>query len=172
MSLEEDVRADGAPEKEFNPGIADRIPRKTVAGGALIRNEEGLILFIKPIYKPTLEIPGGIADPNESPRQACEREILEEIGLDIKITNTLVVDWIPQSGPWHDGVMFIFDGGILDTEAVQRIRIDNAEARDWEFMTLDSARPRMRPSMARRLSSAQNALKIGRQVYAEFGRPV
>ena len=97
-SFRDDLAAEGEPEKEFNPGIASRLPRKTTAGGALIRNREGLILFLEPTYKPTLEIPGGVAEQNESPLDACRREVREEIGLDIEIGGLLVVDWVPAQG--------------------------------------------------------------------------
>lgn len=170
ISLQDDLRADGEPEREFNPGIASRIPRKTVAGGALIRNSDGLILFLEPIYKPTLEIPGGLAEANESPLSACNREVQEEIGLDLNISRTLVVDWIPATGPWHDGVMFIFDGGTLGDAEIQRIRVDPNEARCWDFMSLGQASSRMRPSMTRRLSMAVAAVEAGSTIYAEFGR--
>ncbi|TDC15176.1 NUDIX domain-containing protein [Kribbella albertanoniae] len=128
MIREEDLAADGEPEKEFNPGIAGRLPRKTIAGGALIRDEGGRILFLEAVYKPTLEIPGGVAEFDESPLEACRREVLEEIGLDLEIRDALVVDWIPARDPWFDGVMFIFDGGVMSSEQADRIVLDASEA--------------------------------------------
>ncbi|GAA3130948.1 hypothetical protein JOF29_007536 [Kribbella aluminosa] len=35
MDRQSDLAAEGEPEKEFNPGIPARLPRKTAAGGAL-----------------------------------------------------------------------------------------------------------------------------------------
>jgi 8-oxo-dGTP pyrophosphatase MutT (NUDIX family) len=93
VNRQDDLVAEGEPEKEFNPGIAARLPRKTVAGGALIRDRAGRILFLEPTYKPTLDIPGGIAERDESPYDACRREVKEEIGLDREIGALLVVDW-------------------------------------------------------------------------------
>nr|WP_238353036.1 NUDIX domain-containing protein [Kribbella solani] len=92
------------------------MPRKTAAGGALIRDGGGRILFLEPTYKPTLDIPGGIVEENESPYEACRREVKEEIGLELEIGPLLVVDWIPAAGPWPDALAFIFDGGTLDPE--------------------------------------------------------
>jgi hypothetical protein len=68
VSLVEDLLAEGEPEKEFDPGIAARVARKRVAAGALIRDDDGRILFVEPNYKPVLDIPGGIAENGESPR--------------------------------------------------------------------------------------------------------
>jgi haloalkane dehalogenase len=38
VNRQNDLAAEGEQEKEFNPGIAARLPRKTAAGGALIRD--------------------------------------------------------------------------------------------------------------------------------------
>lgn len=170
-SFRDDLAAEGEPEKEFNPGIASRLPRKTTAGGALIRNREGLILFLEPTYKPTLEIPGGVAEQNESPLDACRREVREEIGLDIEIGGLLVVDWVPAQGVWFDGLMFIFDGGVLGDDQIAQIKTDPSEASGYEFMTLERASESLRPSMTRRLAAASAALGGVSMAYAEFGRP-
>ncbi|WP_133781053.1 NUDIX hydrolase [Kribbella sp. VKM Ac-2571] len=169
MNRLDDLAAEGEPEKEFNPGIAARFQRKTAAGGALIRDRAGRILFLEPTYKPTLDIPGGIVEADESPYEACCREVQEEIGLALDIGRLLVVDWVPAHGPWSDSLAFIFDGGILDDPA---LTLDPTEARAHHYLTLADASPRLRPSMARRLALAQRALTTGTTTYADFGRPV
>lgn len=78
---EADVAADGEPEKELNPGIAGRLPKKTTAAGALVRNSEGLILFLEAVYKPTPEIPGGVTEFDEWPLGAVRREARRRSGL-------------------------------------------------------------------------------------------
>jgi 8-oxo-dGTP pyrophosphatase MutT (NUDIX family) len=35
--------------------------------------------LLEPTYKEDWEIPGGIIEENESPREACKREVLEEL---------------------------------------------------------------------------------------------
>lgn len=103
VDLEADPAAEGEPEVEFNPGIAARIPRKRAASGALIRDEAGRILFVEPVYKPTLDIPGGTTEENESPLDACIREVREELGIEREIGLLLVVDWVPAHGVWGMG---------------------------------------------------------------------
>lgn len=162
-----DLDAEGEPEKEFNPGIAARLPRKTAAGGALIRDPAGRILFLEPTYKPTLDIPGGVVEYDESPYEACRREVREEIGLDLEIGRLLVVDWVPANGPWSDALAFVFDGGVLDGTA---LTLDPNEARSYRYLTLAEATPKLRPSMARRLALAEQSLGTGIPTYADFGR--
>ncbi|TCC32445.1 NUDIX domain-containing protein [Kribbella sindirgiensis] len=169
MNRQNDLAAEGEPEREFNPGIAARFPRKTAAGGALIRDPAGRILFLEPTYKPTLDIPGGIVESDESPYEACCREVREEIGLDLAISRLLVVDWVPAHGPWSDSLAFVFDGGVLDHEPLV---LDPTEVRAHHFLALPEATPRLRPSMTRRLTLAQQALTTNTHVYADFGRPI
>ncbi|MEU5565051.1 NUDIX hydrolase [Micromonospora musae] len=150
--------------------MAGRFPRKRVAGGALIRDHAGRILFVVPGYKPFLDIPGGIADADESPLAACRREIREEIGLDLVVNRLLVVDWIPAHGVWPDGMMFIFDGGQLSSEQAAALTPTDDELTGLRFLAYEDAVPLLRPSMARRVETALQALGEGQPRYAEFGR--
>lgn len=172
MGLAEDLLAEGEPEKEFNPGIASRLPRKTMAGGVLFHDGDGRILMVEPVYKPTWDIPGGVADDNESPLEACRREIREEMKLDIEPGPLLVVDWVPRQGVWSDGVMFIFDGGVLEPEQLDAVSLQADELSSYKFVTLEEATERVRPSLARRLAAAVAARSVGLPAYLEFGRPV
>ena len=166
MNRQDDLAAEGEPENEFNPGIAVRLPCKTVAGGALIRDRAGHILFLEPTYKPTLDIPGGIAEYDESPYDACRREVKEAIGLDREIGALLVVDWVPAQGPWTDALAFVFDGGTLDDTPLPP---DPTEVRAIHFLTLPEATSHLRPSMTRRLPLAHQALAQGNPTYTDFG---
>ncbi|WP_205629676.1 NUDIX domain-containing protein [Jiangella muralis] len=170
--FDDDVRAEGEPEREFHAGVAARLPRKSVSGGALVRDAAGLVLFLQPTYKPTLEIPGGVVEVDESPLAACRREVREELGLELPIGRVLVVDWIPVRGPWPDQLAFVFDGGVLEAATVARMTPDPVEVAGVEFLTLAAAADRLRPSMARRLATALLASDAGATMYAEFGRPV
>ena len=70
--------------------------RPRVAAGVLIRNESGHVLLVKPTYKAGRDIPGGYVEPNESPAQACAREIHEELGITRNPGRLLVVDCAPH----------------------------------------------------------------------------
>jgi 8-oxo-dGTP pyrophosphatase MutT (NUDIX family) len=50
-------------------------------------------LIVRPAYKPILEIPGGITEHDESPKQCARREINEELRLTIAPGGLLVQRW-------------------------------------------------------------------------------
>src|SRR5262245_8516100 len=90
-----------------------RQARKRVGADALLRDEQGRILLVDPQYKPDWDMPGGMAEANESPIDALRRELTEELGLDLPAhgVTLLCVDWVSPHGPWDDSLMFIFDAG-------------------------------------------------------------
>jgi 8-oxo-dGTP pyrophosphatase MutT (NUDIX family) len=162
-----DVLDEGPAEPEYEPGIASRRPTKTCASGALIRDSTGRVLFVVPTYKAVLDIPGGMAEENESPKATAVREIREELGLSVPLGPLLVVDWTPRNGVWSDCHQFVFDGGVVDAAVAH-----DPELSGVVYLTLDEARPKIYPSLYRRLSLAVAALESGGTRYAEFGREV
>lgn len=80
------------------------LPRKITAAGALCTNTGGNVLLVVPTYKTVWEIPGGTVEANESPQQACKREVREELGIDIPIGQLLCLNYREEtediSEPW------------------------------------------------------------------------
>jgi 8-oxo-dGTP pyrophosphatase MutT (NUDIX family) len=170
MSRADDLLAEGLPEAEYHTGIASRLPRKRVAAGAIFRDEDGRLLMLQTLYKPCLEIPGGIANDNESPLETCIREINEELGIAPPIGGLLVVDWVPRHGVWPDGILFVFDGGVLSQEYLCKIQLQESEILCYKFLALDEVIPNVRPGMARRLQACITAINSGGPLYLQFGR--
>lgn len=167
----EDMHLEGEPEEEFHAGTASRIPTKSAAGGALIHDTRGQILFVTPIYKPYLEIPGGIVGDNEPPRTACQREVREELGIDITLGQLLVVDWVPRQGIWRDSLQFIFDGGTISDDQIAALSLPPDELSSYKFASLNDVANQLKPSLLRRLQQAVAARRDGLPTYTEFGRP-
>ena len=65
--------------------FSEKLPKKRMAAAALFLNEQHEILIVKPIYRELWLLPGGVVEEGESPRQACIREIREELGLVIAV---------------------------------------------------------------------------------------
>ena len=49
--------------------------KKVMAAAALIQNDLGALLIVKPNYRDGWLLPGGMVELNESPKRACQREI-------------------------------------------------------------------------------------------------
>lgn len=144
--------------------------RKRVAADVLIRDQSGLILLVEPTYKDFWDLPGGMAEANEPPRAAAERELREELGLDVRVGRPLLVDWEGPHGPWDDQLVFVFDCDNLTSEQAANLRIIDVELASFAFLPHDEATRRLRPDMAERLKRAVSAQESGNTAYGEFAR--
>lgn len=62
---------------------------QVVTASALII-QEGRLLLVRRAHEPQkgmLDIPGGYCQPQEHPEEACKRELREELGVEIEITD-------------------------------------------------------------------------------------
>jgi 8-oxo-dGTP diphosphatase len=144
-------------------------PRKRVAADVLFRDPAGRIMLVDPIYKPDWDLPGGMAEANEPPREAAMREIREELGFEPLVGQLLVVDWVPPHGPWDDLLVFVFDGGLLDEPRQPAIALDPDELRACRFCEPNEAAELLRPEVWRRAAHAINAVGGGHTLYLHSG---
>ena len=148
------------------------LPRKRMGAGVLFRSPDGRILLVEPTYKDHWELPGGVVEGDESPLTAARREVAEELGLTVVPGRLLVVDWVPPRPDRTEGVMFLFDGGVLGDAAVAAIRLPADELRSWAWCDPAGAAERLLPMMARRAAAALGATAAPFTSYLEDGYPV
>ncbi|ROO61518.1 ADP-ribose pyrophosphatase YjhB (NUDIX family) [Micromonospora sp. Llam0] len=148
------------------------LPRKRMGSGVLFRDHAGRILIVEPTYKDYWELPGGVVEADESPYEAAVRELTEELGLTVAPGRLLVVDWVPPRTGRTEGVMFVYDGGVLDTARTDAIRLPPQELRSWAWSTLAQAQQRLSPLLARRATVAVEAADDGGTRYLEDGNRV
>lgn len=144
-----------------------------MAAAAVIRDGEDRVLLVQPVYYPGRWLmPGGGAEPADSPRQACERELSEELGIDVPVGALLAVDWIPARSQGFAELIYVFDGGRLTRQQVESIHIPEGELTEYRFMTLPDAVARLTPADGRRLAAAYAGARDNRgPVYLEHGNP-
>ncbi len=143
------------------------LPSKRMGAGCLLFNEQGYIMLVKPNYKPVWEIPGGIVEQNESPRQCCQREVLEEIGLSLEIGRLLTVDYNHPTHVKTESLMFIFDGGTLSPEQIAAIKLQPDELIDYGFFTADTLPNDLTPTLKKRVIVAYEQFLNGGDTYLE-----
>ncbi|MFC1436062.1 NUDIX domain-containing protein [Streptacidiphilus sp. N1-3] len=150
------------------------LPRKRMAAGVLFLDAGGRVLLVDPVYKETWDIPGGVVDADEAPGQAAVREVREELGLTLPLGPLLVVDWIPPSAGSSisvasEGLMMVFDGGILAADRVAAIVLQRAELRGWAFVGADQLHEFLHDRLTRRIRAALRARHAGTALYLENG---
>ena len=77
------------------------LPRKRMAAGWVVQNKAGEFLILKPSHKDYWGLPGGVVESEESPWHACQREVKEELGIDIDPGRLLCVDYCPSQPGLH-----------------------------------------------------------------------
>jgi len=143
-----------------------------MAAAAVIVDEKDRVLLVKPAYYPDRWLmPGGGAELTDSPRQACERELNEELGMKVAVGALLAVDWIPAQSQGFAELLYVFDGGRFTRQQIEAIRIPDRELTGYQFLTLPDAAARLTPADARRLRAAYNARRNHGPVYLEHGEP-
>lgn len=166
-----------AGERAVEQGVDDvaalfaSLPTKRVAAGSLFVDAAGRVLLVEPTYKDVWDIPGGVVERNESPRDGCRREVREELGLDRPVGGLLCVDWELPDLPKTEGVVLVFDGGIVSEEEAASIVLPVDELRSWRWAERDELPRLMAPRSASQIAACLAARRTGHAVYLERGRP-
>ncbi|MGN6161201.1 MAG: NUDIX domain-containing protein [Marmoricola sp.] len=145
------------------------LPRKRAIGQMLIRDQDARLLLCELTYKQDFDLPGGVVEVGESPREATAREITEELGLEIPAGDLIITDWLPPWGGWDDAVCLVFDGGVHDAAIADQIVKQAREIKAARFLTLEEAEPLCADFTFRRIQAALTRLEGGGSAYTESG---
>lgn len=135
----------------FSGVMNSLLPTKRVIGHAVFRNSAGEVLLTETVYKDDWELPGGVVERGETPRQGAEREVLEEIGLELRLGQPSIVDWMPPYLGWDDAVEYIFDGGVLPDDVAGALVPTDREIRALRWVPRPELPERVTPLSARRI---------------------
>jgi len=153
------------PEEQF-----PEVPRIPASAGALIWDEAGRLLILKPTYKKGWTLPGGQIEPvDESPWEACRRETFEECGLRVERGRLACVDFLWSKRTRPGGVRFLFDCGTFDAASLGAIRLDGVEIVEHRLAELAQALELLSGPLRRRVSAVAGTERFR---YLEDGRPV
>ena len=160
---DDDVVDSGLPAVPVLPAIP-------VSAGALIFDQAGRLLILRPTYKSGWTIPGGVMEADgETPWDACRREVREECGIEVQRGRLACVDFRPRRPGRPGGIRFLFDCGTADESALATITLQPEEIAECRLVALDEALPMLRPPIRRRVRAASRHREL---IYLENGRAV
>ena len=146
------------------------LPRVPASAGALLRDDDGRILILKPTYKSGWTVPGGqIEEDGESPWEGCRREVAEETGLDVTSGRLACVDFLHPRPGRPGGIRFLFDCGVVDAGRRGGLVLQIEEISEARWAPPDEAVHLLSGPVGRRVAQA---LAASGTVYLESGRPV
>jgi len=146
------------------------LPRVPASAGALLRDDDGRILILKPTYKSGWTVPGGqIEEDGESPWEGCRREVAEETGLVVTSGRLACVDFLHPKPGRPGGVRFLFDCGVVDADRRAGLVLQVEEISEAQWTAADEAVRLLSGPVGRRVA---RALAASGTVYLESGRPV
>ncbi|MFM9495222.1 NUDIX domain-containing protein [Streptomyces galilaeus] len=126
-----------------------------LSAAAIITDQIGRVLLVHPTYRGDDRwlLPGGAADPDEHPLDACRREIAEELALrETALPRVLAVHSLSPHHPdirpgipCPGEIRYIFDGGTLTPDQIQAIRLPSTELSEFAFFETRDAVRRLLP---------------------------
>jgi ADP-ribose pyrophosphatase YjhB (NUDIX family) len=125
--------------------------RKAMGSAAAMVAPDGRVLLVRRAYPPhDWVMPGGIAEADESPVETLEREVGEELGLEVH-ADRLTGVYYQRDHRAGEFVHFVFVARIPTDPAVTAAPDEIAE---WALFAPDSLPEPMSPSTRRRLVDA------------------
>ena len=146
-----------------------RLPRKRAIAQGVLRDAQGRVLLCELSYKREWDLPGGVVDPGESPATCVEREIFEELGLQVSAGRLLAVNWLPPWRGWDDALLYLFDLGLHDAGELDPALFLRREIAGAHWRTISDAGAHVAPYTARMLEVAADAEHT---TYLETSEPV
>lgn len=160
--------SDATQQARYVAGLA----RKRMAAGVLFHAPDDRVLLVEPSYKPNWEIPGGAVEADESPWAAAARELREELGTERPVGRLLVVDHVHAYDGRPDGMVFVFDGGLVTDADVAGFRFVDGEILSAGLYPVGQTRKLGQALLADRLQAALDAVREGTVVLCEHGKRV
>jgi ADP-ribose pyrophosphatase YjhB (NUDIX family) len=150
-----------------NKDYLETLPKKRMSAGCLFFDDDGRVLLVKPTYKETWETPVGIVEQGESPKAGCRREVLEELGLEREIGRLLLVSYNAASESKTESLVFVFEGGILNSTEIEQIKLASDELSEYSFFSRDKLPEELTSSLRKRIWTAWRHYEDGGDPYLE-----
>ncbi len=112
----------------------EKLPKRMSSAALILENSAEQVLVVKANYKPYWTFPGGIIDPNETPKEAAVRETREEVGLEVALDDLSFVAVIDRKSNLMQTYQFIFKA-LLKPGAANDIVLQASEIDEYALVT-------------------------------------
>lgn len=141
--------------------IGYALPRLPVSVGALLWDDAGRLLILKPTYKAGWTLPGGqVEEDGETPWEGCRREVLEETGIVVRSGVLVCVDFLrprptrPDGRERPGGLRLLFDCGVAGPPAPEGLVLQAEEIEASRWVDPDEAPGLLSGPVGRRVRQA------------------
>ncbi|MGH3448052.1 MAG: NUDIX domain-containing protein [Nocardioidaceae bacterium] len=140
------------------------------AAGVVVTSPAGEVLMVHTHNRgrDSLVLPGGVVEYGEAPAVAAEREVTEELGLQLRVTRLLVMQHKPALEGGPGSLMFVFDSPSIRRDTALVLQPEEVAAVFW--LDPDSAVTRHTEAGQARLRAALEARRDGRTIYMDADR--
>jgi protein-L-isoaspartate(D-aspartate) O-methyltransferase len=145
------------------------LPSATMYAALYFTDQDGHPFALRSAQKAEAwQLPGGNVEHGDaSPFATAVRECQEETGIEFADPPTLLLThFLPPEPGWPCAkVGFVFDGGILTPDDLERITLDPSEHRDWLVQPLEAWRATMSRRLFARVRALDEARRTGSAVF-------
>lgn len=110
------------------------LPRKIIYVKAIITNDKGEILLVKPNYRDHWHIPGGGVEAHESPLDGAIRELREETNITVEPNDMALMDILHRADTDEMNVVYL----ATVTADESDVRVQPEEIDEYRFVGPDT----------------------------------
>ena len=118
-------------------------PSWTAGAVAVLEDESGRFLFVKPVYRDGWTLPGGLVDRGEDPAATVVREMREEVGAVVRVASEPMV----MIDPTYRRLETVFRVAIVDGADAASLAVTSPELGGLAWHAADAV-PALEPETA------------------------
>ncbi|WP_275589786.1 NUDIX hydrolase [Streptomyces sp. G44] len=147
-------------------------PAPVAAVDALIRDEDGRLLIVDPVYKPGWDLPGGMLG-DEGPVDGLLRELHEELGrFPARVGRLLALDTVPRNVYGRTLIASIYAVHLDRPTPAEEFQLQAQEVRAAQYLPVAEALARLPELLRRRVRAALDAEGGAGTAHLRDGKPV